>query len=190
MALDLLRTVLSLLVGYLVGSLPLAAWVGRAGGVGVARQGEGPSGPADVWRQAGPGWGVLALTGDLAKGILPVAIGIVTFTWWTGWVAGVGVLAGAGWPAFGRLAGGRGVATLAGILVALAPLAGAVSLTLAIPVAVAAHVLGRNGRIAGTVAGLSTFPLLFIAEQRDVVRLVGLGLLSLVAVARYAVARR
>ena len=144
-ALDLLRTALSLLVGYLVGSLPVSAWVVRAAGVEGTRQSEGHSGPTNVWRLAGPGWGVLALTGDLAKGVLPVAIGIVTFTWWTGWVAGVGVLIGAGWPAVGRLAGGRGVATFAGVALALAPLAGAVSLMLTLPVAVAARLLGRAG---------------------------------------------
>ena len=157
-ALDLLRTALSLLVGYLVGSLPVSAWVGRAAGVDVTRQGEGHSGPASVWRLAGPGWGILALTGDLAKGVLPVAIGIVTFTWWTGWVAGVGVLAGAAWPASGRLASGRGIATLAGIAIALAPLAGAVSLTLTLPVAVAARLLGRSGLVAAIAAGLASFP--------------------------------
>lgn len=133
---------------------------------------------------------MLALTGDLAKGILPVAVGIVTFTWWTGWVAGVGVLAGAGWPAFGRLPGGRGVAALAGTAVALAPLAGIVGIALTRLIAPTARLLGRNGRVVAIATGPGTFPVLFLAEHRDRARLAGLGILYLVAVAKYARTRR
>jgi glycerol-3-phosphate acyltransferase PlsY len=187
---DLVRTLLALLAGYLVGSLPISAWVGRAAGVDVHHEGEGNPGSANVWKLAGPGWGVLALTGDLAKGILPVAVGIVTFTWWTGWVTGIGVLVGAGWPALGRLPGGRGVAALAGIVIALAPLAGVVGIALTLLVALAARLLGRNGRVAAIATGLGSFPVLFLVEHRDLSRLAGLGILYLVAVARYAATRR
>jgi glycerol-3-phosphate acyltransferase PlsY len=187
---DTLRTLLALAVGYVVGSLPISAWVGRAAGVDVTREGERRPGSAKVWRLAGPGWGVLALTGELAKGILPVAVGIVTFTWWTGWVAGVGVLTGAGWPAFGRLPGGRGSAALAGTAIALAPLAGTVGLALTLLIAAMARLLGRNGRVVAIASGLGAFPVLFLAEHRDLTRLAGLGILYLVAVARYGGTRR
>lgn len=187
---DLLRTAFALLGGYLVGSLPVSAWLGRAAGVDVTRDGEGNPGSANVWKLAGPGWGALALTGDLAKGILPVAIGIVTFGWWTGWVAGIGALAGACWPALGRWRGGRGVATLAGACLALSPAAGVIAVVLTLLVVLVARALGRNGRVAAIATGFGTFPFLFLVVHPDLARLAGIGLLYLVAVARYATTRR
>ena len=109
---DLLVAALALIGGYLAGSIPLSRMIGRAAGVDAGRAvdaGDANLGPAQVWRLAGPGWGLLALTGDLAKGLLPVAIGVVTWSWWAGWAAGLGALVGAGWPLFGRLPRGRGV---------------------------------------------------------------------------------
>jgi glycerol-3-phosphate acyltransferase PlsY len=188
--LDLARTLLALLAGYLVGSLPVSMWVGRAAGVNAAVEGDANPGSANVWQLAGPGWGMLALAGDLAKGMLPVAIAVVTFSWWTGWVAGVGVVAGAGWPALGRLPGGRGVAATAGVCLGLAPVAGGLAALLALVVAMAARLAGRNGRVAAIATGFAAFPVLFLVEELDLARLAGLGLLYLAAVARYAVTRR
>lgn len=185
--LDLLRTLVALLGGYLVGSLPVSAWVGAAAGVDVRREGERNPGAANVWKLAGPGWGLLALAGDLAKGILPVAIGVVTFSWWTGWAAGIGALAGAVWPALGRVAGGRGVAALAGACIALAPPVALAGILLTLLVLAAARVTGRNGRVAAITVGFATYPFLFLVAQPDLVRLAGIGLLYLVAAARYTV---
>jgi len=188
--LDLARTAVALLAGYLAGSLPVAAWVGRATGVDVAADGDANPGSANVWKLAGPGWGALALAGDLAKGMLPVALAIVTFSWWTGWAAGFGVLVGAGWPALGRWRAGRGVAAMAGVCLGLAPLAGGVAALLALAVALVARLLGRNGRIAAIATGFAAYPVLFLVEELDLARLAGLGILFLVAVGRYLATRR
>ena len=188
---DLLVAALALVGGYLVGSIPLSAMIGRAAGAGMGRGGEGGANPdpADVWRLAGPGWGLLALTGDLAKGLLPVAIGIVTWSWWAGWAAGLGALLGAGWPLFGRLSGGRGVVPLAGVAIALSPAAGLVALLLAVLVMGAARLLGRDGRAAAIAVGFGAYLLLFLLDQADLARLAGTGVLYLVAVLRYATTR-
>lgn len=187
--LDLARTMAALLGGYLVGSLPIATWIGRAAGVDVLRDGDRNPGSANVWKLAGPGWGLLALAGDLAKGVLPVAIGIVTFSWWTGWAAGVGALAGASRPVHPRWTGGRGVATLAGVSIGLAPLAAAGAIALTLLVVTGARLAGRHGRVAAIAAGFAGYPLLFAVQQGDPARLAGLGILYLLAVARYLATR-
>jgi glycerol-3-phosphate acyltransferase PlsY len=187
---DLLRTAAALLAGYLVGSLPLALWIGRAAGVDATRDGEANPGAANVWKLAGPGPGLLALSGDLAKGVVPVAVGVVTFGWWTGWVAAVGAVAGACWPAFGRWPGGRGVSTLAGACVPLAPVSGAIGFALAAAVAVVGRLAGRNARVAAIVAGFGSFAVLVVVELADAARLAGLGLLFLGVALRYAATRR
>jgi glycerol-3-phosphate acyltransferase PlsY len=188
--LDALVAAIALLGGYLVGSVPVSAMVGRAAGVDVIREGEANPGSANVWKLAGPGWGLLALAGDLAKGVLPVALGSVTVSWSVGWVAGLGALLGASWPLLGRLRGGRGVAVLAGAAFALAPAAGMIGVLLTVVVLAAARLLGRNGRVAAIATGVGTYPLLFLADGRDLLRLGALMTLYLVAVVRYTTTRR
>lgn len=187
---DALVTGIALLVGYLIGSIPLSALVGRAARVDVVLEGEANPGSANVWKLAGPGWGLLALTGDLAKGVLPVALGTVTLSWSIGWVAGLGALLGACWPLFGRLSGGRGVAVFAGVAFALSPSAGTLGVLLTLCVLVAARLLDRNGRVAAIAAGIGTYPLLFLADQADLLRLAALMTLYLVAVLRFVTTRR
>lgn len=188
--LDTLVTAIALLGGYLAGSVPVSAMVGRAAGVDVVREGEANPGSANVWKLAGPGWGLLALAGDLAKGVLPVALGSVTVSWSIGWVAGLGALLGASWPLLGRLRGGRGVAVLAGAAFALSPAAGTLGVLLTLGVLAAARLLGRNGRVAAIATGVGSYPLLFLADGRDLPRLGALMTLYLVAVLRYATTRR
>jgi glycerol-3-phosphate acyltransferase PlsY len=185
----LLRTTAALLGGYLAGSVPLAAWIGRAAGMPLPGPTDPDPGAATVWRLAGPGAGLLALTGELAKGVVPVALAIATFGWWTGWVAAVGAVAGAGWPAFGRREGGHGMATLAGACLALAPVAGALALAAGGLVAAAAGLVGRDARLPAMVAGFAAFLGLALVELADAARLLGLGLLVLLAVGRLAAGR-
>jgi acyl phosphate:glycerol-3-phosphate acyltransferase len=176
--------------GYLVGSIPISWMIGRTAGVDVRTGGEANPGAANVWKLAGPGWGLLALAGDLSKGIIPVAVGVATWSWGAGWVAGLGAIIGHGWPALGRIPGGRGVATFAGAAFALAPLAGIVGMALTLAIALGGRTIGRNGRVAAIAAGIGTYPLLFFAAQQDVQRLLALLLLYLVTVLRFVSSRR
>jgi glycerol-3-phosphate acyltransferase PlsY len=121
-----LLAILCAAAGYVVGSLPVAAWVTRA---------------------AGPGWGLLALTADLSKGVLPVALATVTWSRAAGLVAGLGAIAGALWPALGRIPGGGGaggVAVFVGVVFVLAPPAGIAIALIALAVAGGARLAGRR----------------------------------------------
>lgn len=187
---DVLAALLALVAGYAVGSLPVGAWIVRSAGVDPGRGGERNPGSADVWRLAGPGWGLLALVADLSKGILPVAVATVTWSWGTGWAAGLGALVGAGWPALGRLPGGRGVAVFAGVAFALAPPAGIIGVLLALVAAGVARLLRRDGRVAAIAVGIGTYPLLFNAAHHDLARLAALTVLYLVSALQFAAARR
>jgi len=189
LAIDAVATAIALLAGYLVGSIPLSRLIARAAGHDPLLEGERNPGAANVWKLAGPGWGLLALAGDLAKGVVPVAVGIVSWSWSIGWVAGLGALLGASWPALGRLPGGRGVAVFAGVAFTLAPPAGVVSVALTVLVVGVARLLGRNGRVAGIAIGIASFPPLFLAVQQDVARLCALLVLYLVAALRFATTR-
>jgi acyl phosphate:glycerol-3-phosphate acyltransferase len=186
----LVIVVATFVAGYLAGSIPISWMIGRTAGVDVRTGGEGNPGAANVWKLAGPGWGLLALAGDLSKGIIPVAVGVATWSWGVGWLAGLGAIVGHGWPVLGRIQGGRGVATFAGAAFALAPLAGFVGVALTLAVGVGGRAIGRNGRVAAIAAGIGTYPLLFFAVQQDVQRLLALLVLYLVTVLRFVATRR
>jgi glycerol-3-phosphate acyltransferase PlsY len=187
---DLVAIAIAIGLGYLAGSIPVSAWVGRRAGVDVIQDGEANPGSANVWKLAGPGWGMLALAGDLATGVLPVAIGIATWSWWAGWAAGLGALIGASWPLFGRLKGGRGVAVFAGVAITLSPPAGLLAVLLTLAVLGTARLLGRNGRVAAITVGVGAFPLLFWAAEPALPRLAAVMTLYLVAALRFATTRR
>ncbi len=174
---------LALGAGYAVGSLPLSALVGRLAGVDVYRDGERNPGSANVWKLAGPGPGAIALAADILKGLLPTAAGVVAGGFAVGWAAGIGAVLGHGWPALGRLPGGRAVATAGGSLIGLGPAAAAV----AVPVGLVA--LAVRGRVAGIVAAFVAYPTAFLAIERDPLRLGAIMTLYLITLVRYLSSR-
>jgi acyl phosphate:glycerol-3-phosphate acyltransferase len=166
-AAGLVAAMIALLVGYGVGTIRLSWYVARsAGATSLTGQWRDP-GPAGVWRVAGPGPGMLALTGDLAKGVVPVSIGIVTWSWGVGWAAGLGAVVGACWPSIGRRGHGPtdlsvGLGVLAGAALALAPPAALVSLLAGGVVLAVGRLLGRNAEVASLVAGFGIYPIVLL----------------------------
>lgn len=120
----------TLLVGYGAGSLPFGLWLGRwFRGVDVRTLGSGNLGATNVYRSLGPGIGVATLLLDIAKGALPVgllphsALG-VAFPGgpeWCALAAAFAAVAGHVWTFLAGFKGGKGVATSAGVLLALSP---------------------------------------------------------------------
>lgn len=128
---DTLIPLLAALAGYLIGSLSFAVIVSRAMGLSDPRSyGSGNPGATNVLRTGNKKAAILTLIGDGLKG------------WFAVWLArhfgpgygvedsgvalaALGVFLGHLFPVFHRFAGGKGVATAAGILFAIHPLLGA-----------------------------------------------------------------
>ena len=119
-------------IAYLSGSLPWGLWVGRfARGVDIRTLGSGNLGATNVYRSLGPGLGVLTLLLDIAKGALPVwllphaafAVAFPGGPEWCRLAVGFAAVAGHVWTFLAGFRGGKGVATTAGVLLALAPAA-------------------------------------------------------------------
>lgn len=130
-----LAVTLSLVLGYLSGSLPWGLWLGRwVRGVDVRTLGSRNLGATNVYRSLGPALGIVTLVLDIAKGALPVAlIPRLAMTQafpggreWCMMAVGIAAVAGHMWTCFAGFRGGKGVATTVGVLLALAPVAFAV----------------------------------------------------------------
>lgn len=116
-----MKFVLVLLISYLLGSIPCGYLIGRKHKVDLRRHGSGNIGATNAFRILGPEVGLLVLLCDVAKGLLPVLIANNLFGPFYGVGAGLAVMAGHSWSVFLRFQGGRGVATGAGVLIALMP---------------------------------------------------------------------
>jgi len=111
--------------GYLLGSIPIGIIVGRvARGIDIRQYGSGKTGSTNVLRTCGARWGIVALVGDLAKGVVPVLIArFVSDEPYVQAVAGLAAAIGHDWPLFAGFQGGRGVATSFGAALAMNPIA-------------------------------------------------------------------
>ena len=111
---------------YLLGSIPFGVLLARLFGAGdVRKAGSGNIGATNVARVAGPLPGLLTLVLDCAKGAVAVWIAARlssdSATWMM--VAALGALIGHCFPVWLKFHGGKGVATAAGALLVLSPLA-------------------------------------------------------------------
>jgi glycerol-3-phosphate acyltransferase PlsY len=120
----MLASVLLVVVAYLIGSVSFAVVVSRLFGLPDPRQyGSGNPGATNVLRTGNKAAALLTLAGDGLKGYFAVwlaqrfaPIGMLE---WTIAAAALAVFVGHVFPVFHRFAGGKGVATAAGILFAL-----------------------------------------------------------------------
>lgn len=116
---------LGLIAAYLLGSIPTAALLARrALGADLSATGSGTLGASNLARLH-PGLGAAALALDMAKGWVPAALGAALDPGgWGGPAFGLAAVVGHCWSAYRLRAarkGGKGVATLLGATLALAP---------------------------------------------------------------------
>lgn len=111
--------------GYVCGALPTGVWVARRAGVDIRRAGSGNVGATNVARSVGARAALATLIGDVAKGFFPawVAGRFAAGDEWSAAAAGAAAVVGHVFPLFGGFAGGKGVATVLGAYLALAPVA-------------------------------------------------------------------
>jgi glycerol-3-phosphate acyltransferase PlsY len=114
--------------GYALGVLPTAVVVGRAAGHDPTAEGSGNPGATNVYRTAGRRAGALVLAGDVAKGAAAASLGLVFADRTTAVAVGLAAVVGHVRPP--RRPGGKGVATVGGVVAVTFPLA-AVLATLA-----------------------------------------------------------
>jgi acyl phosphate:glycerol-3-phosphate acyltransferase len=145
-------------VAYLLGTIPFGLLLGKVfGGADVRKAGSGNIGATNVARVAGPVAGIFTLALDAAKGAAAVWLAgrfaNDSATWMT--IAGLAALLGHCFPIWLGFRGGKGVATAAGVFLALCPLALLGSLTLFILVVVFWRYVSL-----GSIAAAAAIPIL------------------------------
>jgi len=108
------------IIGFLGGSIPFGLLLTKAAGLGDVRQiGSGSIGATNVLRTGNKGLAAATVLLDAAKGALPV---LAAAHFWPGseGIAAVAAVAGHCFTPWLRFKGGKGFATAAGVLLALA----------------------------------------------------------------------
>ncbi len=118
----------AIFLGYFLGSIPTAYLVGkRLRGIDIRQHGSGNVGATNVFRVIGKKWGIAVLLFDMLKGALAVSL-IARGSFIIALVGGIAAIAGHTWTPWLGFKGGKGVATSAGVFLALAPKAAVLSL--------------------------------------------------------------
>lgn len=130
---EFLGYALTALVSYLLGSIPTGYLVAKARGIDIRSVGSGNIGATNVFRILGKPAGITVLLVDALKGFIACrffAFGPDTPNELHHMVAGLFAILGHNYTCWLKFKGGKGIATSAGVLLALAPAGFAVALAI------------------------------------------------------------
>jgi glycerol-3-phosphate acyltransferase PlsY len=155
--------IIIVMVAYLVGSIPFGYLIVRGRlGADIRETGSGGTGATNVSRRAGKAAGVVTLVLDALKGAAAVFVAkTVTGNDWIVAAAAIAVIVGHIFPVWLGFRGGKGVATGAGVFLALAPVA-----LLCAGVVFLAIVFATRYVSLGSMVAAATIPL-FVWLQSD-----------------------
>jgi glycerol-3-phosphate acyltransferase PlsY len=122
--------VLWLVASYFIGAIPTSYLLSRFfAGIDLRRQGSGNLGATNLYRVLGWKYAIPAALVDIAKGLVPVVLFAPreSPSQMFALACGVAAIIGHVFSVFVRFKGGKGVATAAGVMLGLTPLALAVS---------------------------------------------------------------
>lgn len=119
-----------MIAAYLLGSIPTAVWVSKTFfGIDIREHGSKNMGASNTFRVLGTGWGIFVLLVDMGKAAAAVQLARwIDASVWLGsetmfWQLLLGLLAVVGhlFPVFAGFRGGKGVASLFGVVLAIQP---------------------------------------------------------------------
>ena len=121
---DVMKLLLTLVIGYLLGSISTGVILSRAvGHKDIRSQGSGNSGTTNMLRVMGKKFALLTFAGDLREGSTAVLIGKALLGTQAGEIVGAfGAILGHNFPLYFGFKGGKGIATSFGCLLIVFPL--------------------------------------------------------------------
>jgi glycerol-3-phosphate acyltransferase PlsY len=174
--------VATILIGYVLGSVPVSSLVARRHGVDLHATGDGNPGAWNALEQLGAERAWPAFAGDAAKALLAGLAGQALGGWWTAWAGVAAAMVGHAAPVFARFRGGKSVMAFVGGSFALAPAAAFLALGVCLGVtAASAFKWGARTAVFG-------FPLIQLAVD-PVEHVAGTGILMCLIGALFGLGR-
>jgi len=122
--------VILIILAYLIGSIPTAVWVSKSiFGIDIRDYGSGNAGATNTFRVLGSKWGSFVMIADVAKGVIATSLYVLIPFYLTNELArtnimillGMVAVIGHIFPIWANFRGGKGVATLLGMTLAIQP---------------------------------------------------------------------
>jgi glycerol-3-phosphate acyltransferase PlsY len=154
-----------LLLAYLLGSIPFGLLISRSRGVDIRAQGSGNIGATNVFRVIGKSWGILCFVLDFLKGLLAAGL----FSFWLlseaarlenpylPLLAGAAAILGHNFPVWLKFRGGKGIATSAGVITAVAPWCMAAALLTWAACMFLSRIVSLSSILAALAVGISSW---------------------------------
>lgn len=165
-----MNNILLVIIAYLLGSIPTSVWVSKkVYGIDIRDYGSGNAGTTNTFRVLGKGAGVAVFIVDVLKGWAAVEISRFSqYTWGSEAIVNLQIILGLCavlghiFPIWARFRGGKGIATLFGMILAIHPV---VALSL-VGVFFLMLFLTRYVSLSSIVASVA-FPLLILFIFKD-----------------------
>jgi glycerol-3-phosphate acyltransferase PlsY len=164
---DTIAVVIACILAYLLGSIPTAVWVGtKIYGKDVRNFGSGNAGATNTFRVLGKKAGIFVLFCDVLKGFLATHLGTLLLERdnivkddliYYQMACGILAIIGHIYPIFANFKGGKGVATILGMVIALHPQVSLLSILVFLLILIATHYVSLGSIIAGF-----SFPLFLV----------------------------
>lgn len=126
-----MNELLLIILAYLIGSIPTSVWVSQYFfGIDIREYGSGNAGATNVYRVLGPKWGTAVMIVDMIKGIIAVKLALLLPQYADSStkflnlqiVLGLSAVLGHVFPIWADFRGGKGVATLFGLVLGISPI--------------------------------------------------------------------
>ncbi len=125
-----MQEIILVMIAYALGSIPTSVWVSRGMfDIDIRDYGSGNAGATNTFRVLGPKWGLFVMICDALKGFLAVKLAMfasntemsdITFLNFQ-LILGIAAVLGHVFPIWAGFKGGKGVATLFGLVIGISP---------------------------------------------------------------------
>jgi glycerol-3-phosphate acyltransferase PlsY len=165
--------IILVIIAYLLGSIPTSVWVSKSAfGIDIREYGSGNAGATNTFRVLGSKWGSFVMLVDVIKGVIATSLWVLIPFYATNELArtnfmialGLVAILGHIFPIWANFRGGKGVATLLGMALAIQPI---VSL-ICIGVFLITLLTTRFVSLSSIIAGVAFMVLiLFIFNEKE-----------------------
>jgi glycerol-3-phosphate acyltransferase PlsY len=167
--------IILIILAYIIGSIPTAVWVSKSVfGIDIRDYGSGNAGATNSFRVLGTKWGSFVMLIDVTKGVIATSLYILIPYYLTNELArtnfmiALGMVAVLGhiFPIFANFRGGKGVATLLGMALAIQPLVALICLVVFLITLLSTRFVSLSSMLAGVAFMVL---ILFIFNEKETI---------------------
>ncbi|MEI8142745.1 MAG: glycerol-3-phosphate 1-O-acyltransferase PlsY [Chitinophagia bacterium] len=170
---DPMNEMMLVVLAYLLGSIPTSIWVSKTVfGIDIRHYGSGNPGATNTFRVLGSKWGAFVMTVDISKGLIATSLYVLMPFYLHNELArtnfmillGMAAVIGHIFPIWADFKGGKGVATILGMALAIQPLVALICILVFLITLFSTRFVSLSSMMAGVVFMVL---ILFIFREKE-----------------------